>query len=55
MVYVIIIIFTLIISIIWVNLIDNMKNQHPDYKGEDFLNWDGKHDDWDKSHTEGEI
>ena len=24
----------------WVNSIDNMKTEHPDYKGEDFLNWD---------------
>jgi len=27
-----------------------MKNEHPDYKGEDFLNWDE-----DKNHTEGEF
>jgi len=40
-----------------------MKNNHPDYKGEDFLNWDdtdmkknSETDDWDwddnKFHTE---
>ena len=23
---------------LWVNGIDNMKDKHPDYKGEDFLN-----------------
>jgi len=23
----------------WVRGIDNMKKNHPDYKGEDFLNW----------------
>lgn len=28
----------LVISIIWVKLIDHMKEKHPDYKGEDFLN-----------------
>ena len=46
-----------------------MKENHPDYKGEDFLNWDEKNTDWDKiphsagrdgwddnlQHTEGEI
>lgn len=54
-------IFASIISIVWVRLIDNMKNNHPDYKGEDFLNWDdtdmkknSETDDWDdnKFHTE---
>lgn len=24
----------------WVNGIDNMKEKHPDYKGDDFLTWD---------------
>jgi hypothetical protein len=33
-------IFVLCISIAWVNGIDNMMKNHPDYKGEDFLNWD---------------
>jgi hypothetical protein len=27
-----------IISLLWVNGIDNMKKNHPDYKGDDFLN-----------------
>ena len=46
-----------VISISWVNGIDYMKENHPDYKGEDFLNWDRKNDGWDenKSHTENEI
>ncbi len=43
-------VFATIISIFWVKGIDNMKKNHPDYKGEDFLNWDD-----DKSHTEGEL
>jgi hypothetical protein len=30
--------------------VDNMKEKHPDYKGEDFLNWDD-----DKVHTEDKI
>jgi drug/metabolite transporter superfamily protein YnfA len=28
------------VSIAWVQGIDNMKKNHPDYKGEDFLHWD---------------
>lgn len=27
-----------IIAILWVRGIDNMKKNHPDYKGDDFLN-----------------
>ena len=34
-----------IISIAWVRGIDNMKKKHPDYKGEDFLNWEKDEDD----------
>lgn len=53
-----------IISIIWVKGIDNMKKNHPDYKGDDFLNWDREEinkvagrDSWDdnKVHTEGGL
>lgn len=33
-------IFVLCISIVWVNGIDYMKKNHPEYKGEDFLDWD---------------
>jgi hypothetical protein len=36
-----------IISYFWVRGIDYMHQNHPDYKGEDFLNWDGKNDGWD--------
>ena len=28
-----------IISYLWVRNIDYMKENHPDYKGEDFLDW----------------
>jgi hypothetical protein len=47
-----IIAFTLavIIAVFWVRGIDNMKKNHPEYKGEDFLNWDEN-----KSHTEGDF
>jgi hypothetical protein len=56
--------FILVASLVWlwVGRIDYMKKNHPDYKGEDFLNWDlEKHtagrDGWDDNrvHTEGEI
>ena len=33
---------TALLSWAWVRGIDDMKENHPDYKGEDFLNWDGK-------------
>jgi len=39
-----------VISFLWVSGIDNMKKNHPDYKGKDFLDWDD-----DKNHTEGKI
>lgn len=47
-----------VISFFWVRGISNMKKNHPDYKGEDFLNWDNKEkkdNNWDdnKIHTEG--
>jgi hypothetical protein len=44
-----------ILSYAWVKGISNMKKNHPDYKGEEFLNWDRKNDDWDKTHTEGDL
>jgi hypothetical protein len=52
-----------IIAILWVRGIDNMKKNHPDYKGEDFLNWDkditksAGRDGWDDNrvHTEGDF
>jgi Na+/citrate or Na+/malate symporter len=43
------------IAIAWASGIDMMKQKHPDYKGEDFLNWDNENNDWDNAHTEGEI
>jgi len=41
-------ILVLVVSYAWVKGISDMKEKHPEYKGEDFLNWDD-----DKSHTEG--
>lgn len=42
--FLILFVFTTIISYLWVKGIDNMMKNHPDYKGEDFLNWDKKED-----------
>ena len=39
-----------LVALIWVKGIDNMKDKHPDYKGEDFLHWDD-----DKVHTESDF
>ena len=36
------------VSILWVRGIDKMKSEYPNYKGEDFL-------DWDSTHTEQDI
>jgi hypothetical protein len=40
-------ILSTIIAIFWVRGIDYMKKNYPDYKGEDFLDWDDN-----KTHTE---
>ena len=37
-VYLLEFIVTVIVSVCWVIAIDKMKTNHPDYKGEDFLN-----------------
>jgi hypothetical protein len=39
-VYLLMFIVVLVISILWVNGITNMQKNHPDYKGEDWLDWD---------------
>ena len=56
---------TALLSWSWVRGIDHMKENHPDYKGEDFLDWGSDdcvtkmagRDGWDDNtvHTEGEI
>ena len=38
-VYALMVIVVAIISYLWVRGIDYMKENHPDYKGEDFLDW----------------
>jgi hypothetical protein len=37
---IIILIIVVPLSILWVRGIDYMNTNHPDYKGEDWLNWD---------------
>jgi hypothetical protein len=39
-----------IVAWFWVDGIDKMKQNHPDYKGEDFLDWDDN-----KNHTESNF
>ena len=39
-VYLLMFIVVAVISILWVNSITNMQKNHPDYKGEDWLDWD---------------
>jgi hypothetical protein len=43
----------------WVRGIDNMKDNHPDYKGEDFLNIKGNtpwtDDEWDNNHHNEDV
>jgi hypothetical protein len=45
-----VIVLSILIAWLWVRGIDHMEENHPDYKGEDFLKWDDE-----KNHTEGEI
>lgn len=44
-VFLVMFIVVAIISYLWVRGIDNMHKNHPDYKGDDFLNWDKDEDD----------
>jgi hypothetical protein len=40
--FLIVFVITIIISVLWVNGINNMSKYHPDYTGDDFLNWEEK-------------
>jgi hypothetical protein len=42
--------FVVFLTWAWVKGINYMQDKHPDYKGEDFLDWDD-----DKNHTEGKL
>ena len=52
MVVAIVISFTIatIVTLFWVDGVDKMNQNHPGYKGGDFLNWDDN-----KNHTEGDF
>jgi hypothetical protein len=39
-VYLLMFIVVVVVCILWANAIINMQKKHPDYKGEDWLNWD---------------
>lgn len=52
--------FSILLSWAWVKGISNMKENHPDYKGDDFLSTSAGRDHWDDwddntVHTEGEF
>ena len=51
-----------VVAYFWVRGIDNMHKKYPNYKGEDFLNWDdvpntAGRDGWDDNtvHAEGDF
>ena len=59
-VFIVMIVFVGLISWSWVRGIDYMKENHPDYKGDDFLSTSAGRDLWDDYdedtvHTEGEF
>lgn len=59
-VFIVMVVFTALISWSWVRGIDYMKENHPDYKGDDFLSTSAGRDLWDDYdedavHTEGEF
>lgn len=45
-VYLLMVTVVAIISYLWVRGIDYMKENHPDYKGDDFLDLDDEDKDW---------
>lgn len=49
--------FAVFVGTLWGFGIIGMKEKHPEYRGEEYLNWDRENDHWDdhKAHTEGEI
>ena len=57
-VYLLMFIVVVIVSILWVKGITDMQKNHPDYKGEDWLDWgeDDKLDInlWDKEEKENQ-
>ena len=51
--------FIALLAWAWVKGIDDMNKNHPDYKGEDFLNIKGdvpwKDDEWDNTHHNEDV
>ena len=51
--------FIILLAWAWVRGIDDMNKNHPDYKGDDFLNVKGdvpwKDDEWDNNHHNEDI
>jgi hypothetical protein len=45
-VYGIMFLVVVVIAVFWVRGIDNMMKNHPDYKGEDWLNWGDDNNDF---------
>ncbi len=55
-----IVVFSTLLSWAWVKGISDMKENHPDYKGEDFLHTSAGRDHWDDwddntVHAEGDF
>lgn len=48
--FIVVLVISSVIAIGWASGIHNMHKQHPEYKGEDFLDWDD-----DKVHTENDF
>lgn len=48
-VYLVEFIVVLLVSIVWVRSIDKMMSEHPDYKGEDFLDFGEEEDKKNKN------
>jgi len=45
--FIVVSVILLVVAAKWMDGIDKMQEKHPDYKGEDFLDWDDN-----KQHTE---
>ncbi len=45
--FIVVSVILLVVAVKWMDGIDKMQEKHPDYKGEDFLDWDDN-----KQHTE---
>ncbi len=46
--------FSALISYFWVRGIDYMQENHPDYKGEDFLDWGNETAPWEDDNKDSD-